>query len=77
MTRLDHYMNFGEQKLQIEQFAVVLGVVLTLSLFMCCVITSSVSSDDKMLGELRKTYRQRLRKAKRRVRTIKDQKQGG
>ena len=71
-TRLDHYMNFGSQELQYEQILVVMAITFTVSLFGCAAMCSAMRTDDEILGQLRQTYRQRLRKARRRVRSIRD-----
>ena len=60
-TRLDHYLNYGDPKLQWEQLAVALAVFALVSFTFFVVLCSAVNRDDQTLHTLRATYRQRWR----------------
>ena len=50
-------MNFGQAKLQWEQFAIVIAVVVVTSMSFFGVLNSALSKDNEMLDEFRKNYR--------------------
>ena len=63
-------MNFGQSKLQWEQFFIVFMITAGVSSAFFVVLNSALSYDDRLLSHLRKNYRERIRDAKKKVRSV-------
>ena len=50
---MDHYMNYGDESLDWESFAVSVGIVGFLSLVVWCIFNHMVNDDFKILETLR------------------------
>ena len=71
-TRLNQYLSYGNPKLQWEQFAVAAIIWAVISLIFVIALCSALNRDDQALLNLRRTYRQRWRERRRRIRSIGD-----
>ena len=69
-TRLDQYLNYGEEKLELSSLFFTLTIFFAISFAACVMLSSALAQDTAVLSDLRKTYRERIRKAKRRVRSV-------
>ena len=65
-TRLDHYLSYGDPKLQWEQIIIGLAVLLSVSAVFMITLCSALNRDSQSLSNLRATYRQRWRERRQR-----------
>lgn len=56
-NRLDHYFNFGSNKLYWEQLVASFTVLMIATLLFGCVLSSALNKDNDMIKYLRKHYR--------------------